>query len=153
MPQTYSQMLFHLIFATKDREPLLQIPIQQPLYDRLRELTQEEGGRLLEAGGMPDHVHLLVQGRPTLSIAAMVQRLKGSTSHWLSERGVKARGEALWQRGYGVFTVSESNRDRIRRYIQNQPEHHRKLSSREEFLLLLEKHRIPIDPYHLDHEE
>ena len=153
MPQTYSQMLFHLIFTTKHRQPFLQPALQESLYGRLGELTQEHGGRLIEIGGMPDHIHLLVEGRPTLSMATLVHRLKGSTSHWLMERGAKAPGEALWQRGYGIFTVSESNRERIRRYILNQPEHHRERSSREEFLLLLKKHRIPVDPDRLDDDE
>ena len=150
MPQTFSQMLFHLVFATKHRQPLLEPALQDPLYGRLGELTDEHGGRLIEVGGMPDHIHLLVEGKPTLAMATLIQRLKGSTSHWLMERGAKAPGEALWQPGYGIFTVSESNRERIGRYILDQPEHHRERTSREELLVLLRKHNIPIDPALLD---
>ena len=152
MPQTYSQMLFHLIFTTKHRAPLLEPSFQNALYQRLRELVEQQGGLLHEIGGMPDHIHLLLEIRPTLSVASLVQRLKGSTSYWLGERGAKAPGESLWQSGYGVFTVCASNRHRIRQYIRNQPEHHRERSSREELLLLLRKHNIPVNPNRLDEE-
>ena len=153
MPQTYSQMLFHLIFATKHRAPLLHPPIQDALYGQLRDLTvQSQGGQLIEVGGMPDHVHLLVEGRPTLSVSKLVQQLKGASSYWLLERGLKLPGEALWQPGYAVFTVSESNRERLRRYIRNQPEHHRERSSREELLLLLRRHGLAVDPVRLDED-
>ena len=152
MPQTFSQMLFHLVFATKHREPLIQPSLQEALYGQLWELTRQQGGELIEIGGMPDHVHLLVQARPTLAVATLVQRLKGTSSFWLLERGLKPLGESLWQRGYAVFTVSASSRERIRRYIRNQPRHHRDRSSRDELLLLLRKHGITIDPERLDED-
>jgi putative transposase len=149
MSQTYSKMLFHLVFATKHRVPSIQPEFEDGLFRQIRELVRGQGCELLEIGGMPDHIHLLVEIRPSVEVATMMRRIKGSSSHWLQGCG-KAPGRSFWQRGYGVFSVSESNLPHIRSYIRNQPEHHSRYSSREEFLRLLRKHRIPVDPAALD---
>lgn len=149
MPHTYSKLLYHVVFATKHRTPLILPEIQDPLYSKLRRLVQEKGGEAVEVGGMADHIHLLMELRPRFSISVIIQEVKGGSSHWMQELG-KPAGESFWQGGYGIFTVSESNRERIRRYIQNQEIHHQNRSSRDELILLLRRHRIPFDSDRLD---
>jgi len=90
--------------------------------------------------GMADHAHALVQTSGTEAIATVVQKLKANSSRWYSAR---QRGFA-WQKGYGAFSVSASNVESVRRYIESQREHHRKRDFRQEYLALLEKHGIEI---------
>jgi REP element-mobilizing transposase RayT len=149
MPHTYSKLLYHVIFATKYRAPLILPEIKEELHARLRRLIQEKGGVPLEVGGIDDHVHLLLECRPRFSMSALVQEVKGSSSHWMQELG-KPVGESFWQGGYSIFTVSASACEATRRYIQNQEIHHRKRSSRNELILLLRRHSIPFDPDRLD---
>jgi len=149
MPHTYAKLLYHVVFATKHRAPLIVPEIKELLYPKLRRLVQEKGGEAVEVGGMEDHIHLLMELRPRFSISSVIQEVKGGSSHWLQELG-KPAGESFWQGGYGIFTVSESGRERTRRYIQNQEVHHRNRSSRDELILLLRRHRIPFDPDRLD---
>jgi REP element-mobilizing transposase RayT len=149
MPHTFSKLLHHLVFATKYRAPLIAPEIQDGLYRRVHQIVETQGADIIEIGGMPDHIHLLLEARPRISLASLVQQVKGGSSHWLQEHG-KAPGEAFWQSGYGVFSVSESNLKRIRQYIRDQPIHHQNRSSRGELILLLRKHRIPFHPAQLD---
>jgi len=149
MPHTYAKLLYHVVFATKYRAPLILPEIKENLYWKLHCLVKEKGGGAIAIGGMEDHVHLLVECRPRFSMSAVIQKLKGASSNWLQELG-KAAGESFWQGGYGIFTVSESARETTRRYVLNQEIHHRNRSARDELILLLRRHRIRFDPERLD---
>ena len=149
MPHTYSKLLYHVVFATKYRAPVILPDIKEALHGKLRRLIKEKGGEPLEVGGSDDHIHLLLECRPRFSMSAVVQEVKGASSHWMQELG-KPVGESFWQGGYSIFTVSESGFETTRRYIQNQEIHHRKRSSRDELILLLRRHRIAFDPDRLD---
>lgn len=92
-----------------------------------------------EIGGMEDHVHMLVQLPPTVTLADVVQDVKGSSSKWMGRH-------FAWQRGYGGFGVCKSTLDAVARYIRNQEAHHRKRSYEQEFIAMLEKHGIRYDP-------
>ena len=149
MPHTYSKLLYHVVFATKHRAPLIVPGIKEELHGKLRRLIKEKGGEPMEIGGLADHVHLLLECRPRFSMSAIIQEVKGGSSHWMQEHG-KPVGESFWQGGYSIFSVSESSCEATRRYIQNQEIHHRKRNSREELILLLRRHRISFDPDRLD---
>lgn len=100
---------------------------------------------LMAAGGMPDHVHLLVSLNPTIALADLIRDMKANSSGWLKENHVDLAGFG-WQGGYGAFGVSQSNIEVVREYLGKQEEHHRKLSFREEYIRLLEKHGVEHDP-------
>jgi REP element-mobilizing transposase RayT len=148
MATTFSNLLYHIVFSTKNRLPMIHDEIRGPLYEYMGGILRGEGGILLEVGGMPDHVHLLAKMKTNVAVSVMVKNIKGGSSKWLNERpGSQERFE--WQAGYGIFSVSASLADRVRRYIRNQEEHHRRVTFREELITLLERNGIPYDERYL----
>lgn len=122
MRTPYTQLYVHLVWATWDRLPLLTSDVRRTAYASFNAECESHGAELLAAGGIEDHVHLLVRLPTTISIAALVKQLKGVSSYRLTRRG----GETFrWQGGYGAFTVSKSAVPRVVEYIRNQERHHR----------------------------
>jgi REP element-mobilizing transposase RayT len=144
MASTFSNLLYHLVFATKNRLPLIQENLRDDLYGYMGGILRGEGGVLLEIGGMPDHVHLLIKLRTDVAVSTVVQKVKAKSSKRTNEREVSPE-RFEWQEGYGIFSVSESLASRVRRYIRGQQEHHARVSFRDELIALLKKHRIPYD--------
>lgn len=130
MAHTYAANFIHCIFSTKDRRPLIPADRTAELYAYLGGIAHGEGFSLIAAGGTANHVHLLFVLPAPISLAEAVQKLKGSSSRWMG-KGFS------WQEGYGAFSVSPSQVPVVKRYIQNQEEHHRKRNFEEEFVALL----------------
>jgi REP element-mobilizing transposase RayT len=144
MPQSFVSMNCHMIFSTKNREPLIETDFAPRLYEYVGGVCRSRGNVLLAAGGMPDHVHLLVSLGKQASVVDAVRDIKSNSSAWIHETRVDLRGFA-WQTGYGAFGVSHSNVDDVQTYIAGQREHHRVRTFQEEFLLFLERHHIQYD--------
>jgi putative transposase len=144
MPSSHLSLHYHLIFSTKHREPLLAPAIAPRVYDYLGGILRSLDGVLLAAGGMPDHVHLLVGLGATRSLADVLRDLKAGSSKWVHET-FPEMGGFRWQVGYGAFVVSYSLLDAVRAYIARQEEHHRKRSFQEEYVLFLRRHGIEYD--------
>ena len=142
MAHSYTNLLYHIIYATKDRQPLIDDEFQPRLYDYIGGTIRGLKSISLEIGGIEDHVHIIAKLPSTLAVADFLEKLKANTSKWA--KSVK-RGFG-WQEGYSAFTVSESQVERVRRYIQNQREHHKKVSFRNELIALLEAHGVKYDP-------
>jgi REP element-mobilizing transposase RayT len=107
---------------------------------------------LEEIGGIEDHLHLLVNVPPSKSVSNCIRDIKANASRWMNELpAIKTKFE--WQKGYAAFTVSHSQKEVVRRYIQNQREHHRKRSFEEEFIELLRRHEIPFERKYLFEDE
>jgi putative transposase len=122
MRAPYTQLYVHLVWATWDRLPLVTPEVQRTLYQSFRVECQGLNAEIIAVGGMEDHVHLLVRFPTTVSIAKLVQQVKGASSHLITSK----TGEAFrWQGGYGAFTVSKALVPRIREYIRDQEKHHR----------------------------
>ena len=139
MAHTYSSLLVHCIFSTKDRRDLISEP--ERLWRYLGGTARAKQIRLIAIGGTTNHVHLLLDLPPTLPLAKALQDLKGNSSHWLNTQ----RRPFAWQQGYGAFAVSESQKQAVIEYIDRQPEHHRKWSFEQEFVTLLRKCGISFD--------
>lgn len=152
MSSTFTKLMYHIVFGTKGRLPLIHQEIRNPLYDYIAGIVRREGGLLLAVGGIPDHVHLLVRLRARMPLSEVLQLIKGRSSRWLGERRDLPEPFA-WQRGYGAFSVSESNVSRVRRYILTQEEHHQKESFRDELARLLQRHNLPYGEADLDDED
>jgi putative transposase len=144
MPRTFTQLYFHIVFATHQRRLLLTASLAPELYRVIGALLRDHGGVLVAAGGMPDHVHLLVSLRAHPSLSEIVKTLKGTTSRWLNEAG-RCHEPFGWQEGYAAFSVSASALGRVRTYVENQVEHHRSLGFEAELAALLEKHGLASD--------
>jgi len=142
MPRTYTRLCFHIVFATKHRRSWISPELALELYPFIGAIVREHGGTLIAVGGMPDHVHLLVELRPHPSITTVVKAIKGSSSRWINE-AERAPEHFAWQEGYAAFSVSPSVLGRVRTYVLNQEQHHRKETFRTEQKELLAKHGIP----------
>ena len=147
MPNTYTNLLYHIVFSTKDRAPLITENLKEELHKYIGGIIRDEGGVKLESGGVEDHIHLLVKFKASVSVSDMLRLIKANSSKWANER--RTEGEFAWQEGYAAFTVSESQVVPVRRYIRNQVQHHRKQTYKEEFVALLTRHGVEYDPKYL----
>lgn len=147
MPQSYAALFFHLIFSTKDRQPLLGPDWRPRLHEYLGGILRNRAACLLAAGGMPDHAHLLVSLSREALMADTLRDIKAISSKWVHEEIGQA--EFAWQAGYGAFTVSYSAVEAVRHYIVTQEEHHRRMSFQEEFIAFLRRHDIAYDERYL----
>jgi len=145
MPQSYAQILLHLVFATHQRQPFLDDPaVREELYRYLGGIGRRMKCPILAAGGAADHVHTLASLARTVAVADLLEDLKGSSSKWIKEKG-SGLWTFQWQKGYAAFSVSQSQVEGVRRYIENQAEHHRRVSFETEFVDLLKRHHVPYD--------
>lgn len=148
MPQSYSSLLYHLVFSTKDRELWLQAELRPRLCEYLSGAIRSEGGFCLLANGISDHVHLLARLRQDRAVSDVLRSIKANSSGWIHD-GFPKLGSFHWQDGYGAFTVSRSQMETVRRYIANQETNPRKLTFQEEFLALLKVYEIDYDERYL----
>jgi REP element-mobilizing transposase RayT len=138
---SYSRVWLHLVWGTLERRPLLNGASAPKLSVYLHEYAREKGIYMKINFVNPDHVHALVDLPTNLSIEEMAQLFKGSSSHWVNEQNL-VPGKFGWGRGYGVFSVSESNVAEVANYIATQEEHHRKRPFAEELKLFVERHGL-----------
>ena len=148
MPSTHTSLLYHIVFATKNREPVIAMEWRSRLHEYLGGAVRGAGGTPQGVGGVADHVHLLVGLKPTHCLSDFMRELKKASSIWISET-IPLPG-FHWQEGYGAFTVSASARPDVQHYIARQEEHHRQRTFREEYVLLLQKSGIEYDERYLD---
>jgi len=144
MAQTYTNLLTHIIFSTKDRESSIRPELRPDLHAYMGGIIHSLDGQALLVNGTGDHVHLLVWLPPTLAIADALRVLKANSSRWVHQT-FPAQKAFAWQAGYGAFSVSHSNVPAVVRYIQDQQKHHRKKSFQEEFLAFLRRNKIAYD--------
>ena len=143
MPQSLSKVLVHLIFSTKHREPLIPELICPRLHAYIAGTLDKLNSPSLQTGGISDHIHTLFALGRTISQAEIAEEIKKSSSKWMkADGGVPG---FCWQAGYGAFSIGESQADKVIAYIQNQAEHHRKMSFQEEFRKFLERYKVAYD--------
>jgi REP element-mobilizing transposase RayT len=138
MAHTYVCNIIHCVFSSKERRSLIPAARAAELYAYLGGIARGEGFSLIAAGGTANHVHLLFDLPASSSLAHAVQKLKGSSSRWMGNG-------FSWQEGYGAFSVSPSQIEVVKEYIQNQEEHHRKRDFEQEFIALLRNCGIVYD--------
>lgn len=144
MPQSLSRILVHLVFSTKNREPVLTPAIRAELHPYLAGTLDKIDCPSLRVGGVADHVHLFFGLSRTRTTAEVVEVVKTSSSKWIKTKGT-AFGAFHWQSGYGAFSVSQSDADAVVEYVRNQEQHHRKMTFQDEYRRLLERYRISYD--------
>jgi len=125
MPNTYTQIHIHSIFAVQNRISLVHDTWQEELYKYITGIIQNHGHKLLQIGGMSDHVHILFGMRPSESLSDLMKAIKGESSEWINKRRF-VMGRFSWQEGYGAFSYSKSQLNNVIKYISRQPEHHKK---------------------------
>ena len=145
MPQSLAKIYLHLVFSTKDRRPFLrERGLRQELHAYMAGACRQMNSPSLVVGGVEDHVHLLCFLSRTITIADLVKELKRESSKWIKTKSQKD-ADFRWQGGYGAFSISPAHVDDLRRYIENQEEHHRRESFQDEYRRLLKKYEVEYD--------
>ncbi len=143
MPQSLVCLPVHFVFSTKGREPYIREDWADRLYQYVGGIVTAERCRLLAAGGMPDHIHLLISVGRTIAVADLMRVVKANSSKWVHE--TFAGVPFAWQNGYGGFAVEYDRIETVRGYIARQAEHHAGQSFQDEFRVLLTAHGMKWD--------
>ena len=145
MPQSLSRVVVHLIFSTKHRQPWLKdASVRDELYRYTATTLNTLDCTPIKINGVEDHIHLLFGLSRNHAIKRVVGEVKSDSSKWLKTNGDEYQN-FYWQAGYGIFSVSESKVAEVKRYIEDQPQHHQKMSFQDEFRRICERHGIAID--------
>ncbi len=136
MSHSFTHLVYHIVYATKDRRPCIDEAIQPELYAVLENLVRDQGGVPFAVNGMPEHVHVLARLPASRALSDVVRAIKARSSSWLSV----SVSDFVWQTGYGAFTVSKSCEETVRTYIENQKKHHADRTYLDEFRTLLKAH-------------
>ena len=143
MPQSLASVYVHIVFSTKQRMPFITPELREQLYPYLGGTALGSGTKVLNIGGMPDHVHLLVSFGREVTIAETVKTLKGGSSRWVHDRFPSL--PFLWQSGYGAFSIGYRELGGLRNYIANQETHHTTATYQDEYRDLLREHGMEWD--------
>jgi REP element-mobilizing transposase RayT len=144
MPQSLSSIFVHPIFSTKNRQAFLSPEVDKELYPYMGTIFRELDSPALAINGTADHIHSLFRLSRTQTVADLVEEVKKRSSKWIKTKG-RDFADFQWQRGYGAFSIGESNVRALRNYIAKQNEHHRRQTFQEEFRAFLTKYRIEYD--------
>ena len=143
---SYTNLLYHIVYGTKDRLPLITSEFRPRLHDYLGGIVNGLHGTPLEINGTADHVHVLARIQPVISIGDFMSKFKSVSSGWARRQTGKF---FKWQVKYGAFTVSASQVERVQSYIRNQEAHHARISFEEEFKALLKSNGIEFEEKYL----
>ncbi len=145
---TYTQILYHVVFSTKNREKNLSKNNREELFKYIIGVIDNKKCHLYQINGVEDHLHILTSLHPSISLSDLVKDIKVSSSLYIKKNGLFPKFIS-WQEGYGGFTVSMYLKDTLIDYIKNQETHHQKETYAEEFINLLKEHEIEFDPKYL----
>ncbi len=148
MANTYTQIHIQVVFAVKYRRAAISRSWRDELYRYITGIIQNNGHKVLQIHGMPDHIHILIGLRPIQALSELMKQVKQDSSKWINNNKL-VRGHFSWQAGYGAFSYSRSHVPIVIRYIKNQEEHHKKKSFYEEYINLLDTHEVEYNPDYL----
>lgn len=148
MAHTFTDLLTHVVFSTSGRAASIAEEIRSDVHAYIGGILRELKAVPIAIGGTTDHVHFLIRLPADLALADCMRVVKTNSSRWVKERWPE-RHSFAWQGGYGAFSVSESNRGAVIRYIQGQARHHQRISFQDEFLALLKRHGVDFDERHI----
>lgn len=144
MGQSLVKNYVHIVFSTKYREPLIQESIEKELYNYLRAICKKLRCDSIIIGGYTDHIHILCRLSKTISLMKLLEELKSHSSKWIKTKGIEY-ANFYWQNGYGAFSVTPENLDRLINYIKNQKQHHSKSTFQNEYRTILKKYDVDFD--------
>ena len=144
MPQSLSSILIHLVFSTKNREPFITPAIESELHPYMAKILRELKSPSLVINGTTDHLHILFSLSRVIKVADLVEEVKTESFKWIKTKGREFRN-FHWQRGYGAFSIGQSNVAALKRYIRNQKQHHRRVTFQDEYRKFLKAYGIEFD--------
>jgi len=144
MPQSLVRNYVHIVFSTKNREPLITRNIQQELWSYLGGICKNLECNPVLVGGYLDHVHILCLLSQKIALMKLIEEIKSHSSKWIKTKGTEFRS-FYWQNGYGAFSVNPGEIEAVKRYIQEQEEHHSGRSFQDEYRYFLNKYDVEFD--------
>lgn len=144
MPQSLSSILIHLVFSTKNREPFITPAIEPELHPYMAKIFRANKSPSLIIDGTTDHVHTLFALGRTIAIADLEEEVKTGSSKWIKTKGREFKN-FHWQKGYGAFSIGQSNVEMLKRYIRGQKQHHRRVTFEEEYRKFLKLYEVEYD--------
>jgi REP element-mobilizing transposase RayT len=144
MSQSLVKILVHIVFSTKNRVDLIAPEIENNLFAYIHGIVENNGSKLIIANGTTNHVHLLVSLGRKVDIGELVGDIKRDSSVWIKTKG-RQFTNFYWQRGYGAFSIGQSQMETVTNYIKKQKEHHERQDFKNEFRTLLRKYEINSD--------
>ena len=148
MANTYSQIYIHIVFAVQGRQNLIPRSHKEELCKYSTGIIKNRGQKVIAINAEPDHMHVFVGLQPSIAVSDLARDLKAGSSGFVNEKKW-VRGKFNWQEGFGAFSHSQSEIDRVVKYIQNQEYHHRKTTFREEYLKILSDFSVEYDTKYL----
>jgi len=148
MANTYTQLYIQFVFSVKGRENLIKESFREELEKVMCGVINNHKCKTFAVYCNPDHTHIFVGMHPTISPSKLMEQVKSGSSNWLNSKQ-HIRGHFTWQDGFGAFSYSKSQIDHVVKYVLNQPEHHKKQSFKEEYLLFLKKFNVDYNPKYL----
>jgi putative transposase len=148
MPQSLSKVYIHIIFSTKNRYPFISNEIKDELCSYISGILINIQSDVIKINGTKDHLHFLCTLPRTISIAKLLEEIKKSSSKWIKTKG-NEWDKFAWQDGYGIFSISRSILKKTIDYIENQEEHHKKISFQDELRKFLESYNVDYDEKYL----
>lgn len=141
MANTYSQLYVQIVFAVKGRQNLISNKWKDELYKYITGIVTNENQKLISINGMSDHIHILIGIKPNRALSDLVRDIKANSSRFINEKRW-INGKFEWQSGFGAFTYSHSHLANVINYIQNQEEHHKTKTFKEEYIGFLKAFEI-----------
>jgi REP element-mobilizing transposase RayT len=148
MAHTYTKLLYHIVFSTKERQRLLDATWRERMFEFMGGTLRGLECQSLGIGGVEDHVHVFCAVAPKFAVSDIVQKLKSHSSGWINKSG-RVTGRFEWQVGYGAFSVSESNLEKVRKYVLEQERHHKHMTFEDEIRRLLKLHNVEFEEQYL----
>lgn len=144
MANTYTQLYIQFVFTVKGRQNFILEQFREELEKVMCGIVKNYKCKTYAIYCNPDHTHIFIGMHPDISPSKLMKQVKSGSSKWINEKNF-IRGHFSWQQGFGAFTYSRSHIDRVVNYVLNQPQHHKKQSFKDEYLLLLKKFDIEYD--------
>jgi REP element-mobilizing transposase RayT len=148
MANSYTQVYIHFVFAVFGRQNLIRPDWRERLYQYITGIVRKKGHKLISIGGVEDHIHILIGTKPDEPLSKIVQEIKANSSRFINENRL-LRGKFEWQKGFGAFSYSRSQIPVVARYIDNQPEHHKRRTFKQEYIELLDRFEVEYDERYL----
>jgi putative transposase len=146
---TYTQILYQIVFSTKKRERTFIKDNRKELFTYIWGILQKKKCHLYRINGVEDHLHIITYLHPTIALSDLIKDIKVASSGYIKEKALFPDFTA-WQEGYGAFTYSIKDKDRLIEYVKNQEEHHKTLTYKEELIALLNEHGVKFDEKYLE---
>ena len=148
MANTYCKIYLHVVFSVRGRRNLIHKSWKDELHKYITGIVNGKEQKVYAIGGMEDHIHILLSIKPTIAVSDLIRDIKANSSKWINERGF-AIGQFQWQEGFGAFSQAHAQLDSVIAYINNQEQHHKRKTFKEEYLEFLQNFNVDYDEKYL----